>query len=156
MFLKSIPPRRAKLKSESANSALRSLRIRPLRFSTPTFSHWLKTSLKKKKIAHLHLTSCHTMSVGQMPSFGEASWRAILLARLFQGRSISAGATSGELGTTGFILKILGNKNLTCRNLSGALVLWHFIKMLAMKSEPIFWLSRNYKIQTFPQKKPSQ
>lgn len=43
-------------------------------------------------------------------------------------------------------LKDLGNKNLTCKNLSIALILWHFIKMLAMKSEPIFWLSRNYKL----------
>lgn len=66
--------------------------------------------------------------------------------KLFQGCSISTGAMCGELGTNGFILKILGNKNPTCKNLSGALVLWHFIKMLAMKSEPIFWLSRNYKI----------
>lgn len=145
-FLKSIMPRRAKLKSKSANSALRSLRIRQLRFSTPPFSHCLKASYKKKKIAHLHLTSCRTMSVGEMPSFGEASHRAILLARLFQGCSISTEAMCGELGTTGFILKILGNKNPTCKNLSGALVLWHFIKMLAVKSERIFWLSRNYKI----------
>lgn len=35
-------------------------------------------------------------------------------------------------------LKDLGNKNPTCKNLSIALILWHFIKMLAMKSEPIF------------------
>lgn len=51
-------------------------------------------------------------------------------------------------------LKDLGNENLTGKNLSIALILWHFNKMLAMKSEPIFWLSRNYKIETFPPKKP--
>lgn len=43
-------------------------------------------------------------------------------------------------------LKDLENKNLTYKNLSIALVSWHFIKMLAMKSEPIFWPSRNYKM----------
>lgn len=43
-------------------------------------------------------------------------------------------------------LKEVGNRNLTCKNLSIALIVWHFIKMLAMKSEPISWLSRNYKI----------
>lgn len=69
-----------------------------------------------------------------------------MLARLFQCCSISTGAMCGELRITGFILEILGNKNLTCKNLSPALVLWHFMQMLAMqKSEPTLRPSRNYK-----------
>lgn len=68
-----------------------------------------------------------------------------MLGRLFRCCSLPTGAACGELGTTGFVLKILGNKNLTCKNLSLALVPWHFIQMLAMTSEPTFWLSRNYK-----------
>lgn len=142
-FLKStILYMRAKLKSQRANSALRNLRIRQVMFSTPTISQSLKASLKK--IAPLHCTSCHTMSVEEMPSEGfvhcHHAWKTFpVLFHLDWGHML-------RTGNHWLHLKDLGNKNLTCNNLSIALILWHFIKMLAMKSEPIFWLSRNHKI----------
>lgn len=86
------------------------------------------------------------MSVEEMLRSQRVRRGAIMLARLFQCCSISTGAMCGELRITGFILEILGNKNLTCKNLSPALVLWHFMQMLAMqKSEPTLRPSRNYK-----------
>lgn len=96
-----------------------------------------------KKIAHWHFASCHTMSVGERPSGG------FRVPSGLEGLSSVVPLHWGHVLRTGhpwLHLKDLGNKNLTCKNLSIALILWHFIKMLAMKSEPIFWLSRNCKI----------
>lgn len=109
---------------------------------TATFITLFKSFLKKT--AHLHFTSCHTMSVEEMPSGGFAECHGAqkafpVLFHLDWGHVL-------RIGHHWLHLKDLGNKNLTCKNLSIALILWHFIKMLAMKSEPIFWLSRNYKI----------
>lgn len=114
-------------------------------FSTPSLS----LVFVSKKVHPLHFTDCHNMSV-------RTCLREDWVPRCLQGFPRAAPPWSGLCAenweSLASLEKIWGTKNLTCKNLSRALNLWHFIKMLPVKSEPIFWLSRSYKTESFPKR----
>ena len=92
-----------------------------------------------KKSAPLHFTDCHTMSVEGMPS-GRLS--ATTPTRLSQGRSILVGAVCCELGIVGFIEKIWGTKNLTCKkSLKGKKGI--YLDRFRKKNQNFFYKSKN-------------
>lgn len=119
---------RAKLKSTLCKLSLMKSQNKATDVLNTNYITWFKSFFKKS--AHLRCPSCLTMSVEETPSKGLAVTRG----RLFHPEWGHVLRTWNHW----LHLKDLGSKNLTCKSLSIALILWDFIEMLAMKSEPIF------------------
>lgn len=118
------------LKPKCANSALQNLKSKASDILKTNFVRLFKKLLKQ--FAHLHSTPCHTMSVEQiMPLEGFTECQHVqkvfpVLLHPDWGPRLGSGKHR-------LYLKDLENKNLTCKNLSIALISWHFIKMLAFQ-----------------------